>query len=261
MGLLIWIVHPERVTRPSDVEALFRGLDESKVGVRGWETRDAARVGRVLEAIGACESSTFSLSDGLLGPEAVDGLAALASSDAFYVDVDVAHEPADTSSRAAVTLTAARRARIRAWHDVTSLEGDVGPVQTERRDDAAETFRRWCALHATTPPARIFGHVSGVRRASAPQLLAFVKATGALVDISLDELELAEAIALARAFPDDDVRIETESAEVNLPGVRSRRRCSPRSRPRRRARGWRGSGARFGELESLRACARTRGTR
>jgi hypothetical protein len=216
MGLMIRIAHPIRVTHPSDVESLFRGLGERRVTVRGWETHDAARVERILAAVDECESATMSLSDGLLAPEAVDVLAALASSDAFYVDVDVSCESRDTSSRAAVKVTAARTARIRAWQDVVQLEGDAGPVRTEQREEAIEAFRRWCA-HATTPPARVFGHVSGIRRASAPHVLAFAKATGALVGTSLEQLDLAEAMALAKAFPDGDVRVSGESAEVDLP--------------------------------------------
>jgi hypothetical protein len=213
---MIRIVHPTRVTHPSDIEGFFRRLGESQVTVRGWETRDAARVERILAAVDDCESCTMSLSDGLLAPDAVDVLAALASSDAFYVDVDVACGSRDTSSRAAVSVTAVRTARIRAWQDVIQLEGDAGPLRTEKREEAVEAFRRWCA-HATAPPARVFGHVSGIRRASAPHVLAFAKAIGALVGTSLEQLDLAEAMALARAFPDGDVRVSAESAEVDLP--------------------------------------------
>jgi hypothetical protein len=205
------------VESPAEAARLVRGLGETTVSVRGWETRDAAHLERILAGVDAWESSTFSFHDGRLEGDAADLLAALALSDAFYVDMDLACSPADTTSRSGLILTAARRARVRSWQDDLWLEGEIGPVRTDRQEDAVNDLRRWMAAHAIAPPAHVVGHVSGVRAESAPLVLAFAKATGARVDVALDSVRVDEAVALAERFPAVEVQWTTEHADVDFP--------------------------------------------
>lgn len=87
MGILIDIVHDERVRDPAHAARLYRALGVTRVQVDGWEPTTTAQIDGVLDAALHLERTTMTFRDGTLDDAALEALGRLAPHVTGYVDV------------------------------------------------------------------------------------------------------------------------------------------------------------------------------
>src|SRR5437868_1826105 len=85
---LIPLEHEERLSSPAQAEAFFRALRERHVSARGFHTRDAAKIERIVDAVEPRREHTISFEDGTLAREPLE---ALAVTKYQYLDVEASN--------------------------------------------------------------------------------------------------------------------------------------------------------------------------
>jgi hypothetical protein len=174
------IEHPRRLEDAAQASEMFRALGCDHVSVRGLHTRDAARIGRLVDAVEPSRQHTISFEDGVLGPDAAIALDALALTSFDYLDVRT-----DTGS-------------LRIWPALRTwvhANGDAKPLETTDRAAASAAFR------ALSPTRVDRGFVNGLRVETKPVLGRFLAALAPRVDVVLD-VPLATAASLTDLYGD-----------------------------------------------------------
>lgn len=210
---LIPIEYPRRLRSPAEAEALYRGLGDERVGVRGFRTTDPRRIERLVSAIDPAHDSTISFEAGLLDDRGWARLEALAAERAEYLDVHAGGAnlrmwPAQAKVYARLPLegiagvSCAFGAPLRAGenrHGETTIMIDpvIGyplavALSTPDRAIALQMFRALGDAQLSR------GHVLRASEPAKHALAPFLHGLGATVHVSLDvRLELARELATA----------------------------------------------------------------
>lgn len=208
---LIPIEFPRRLASPAEAEALYRRLGDTRVGVRGFRTKDPARIERLVGAIEPGFDSTVNFEAGLLDPRGWARLEELVAAPADYVDIHAgganlrlwpaqskvyARLPFDGIEGVSVAFGAPLRAGENRHGDTTIM---IDPVVGYPLAVALATPDRALALRMFRALGDAQLSRGYVTRASAPakQALApFLFGLGATVHVALDvQLELARELA------------------------------------------------------------------
>jgi hypothetical protein len=210
---LIPIEYPHRLSSPAEAEALYRGLGDERVGVRGFRTADPRRIDRLVSAIDPGHDSRINFETGQLDHRGWARLDELAAAPSEYLDVHAgganlrmspaqvkvyARLPHDGIDGVSEAFGAPLRAGENRHGDTTIM---IDPVIGYPLAVALTTTDRAIAM-------RMFRALGGaqlsrghVMRASEPAkhaLAPFLHDLGATVHVSLDvQLELARELATA----------------------------------------------------------------
>lgn len=202
------IEHAHRLASPAEGEALFRGLRERVVSVRGYHTREAALIERLTTAFDVRREHTLSFEDGILARAA---LHALTHTSYGYLHVATAD--------AIVRLWREREAWVHATGDPTVVERLLGrelPPGTHTVGDTTVTIatddRRYpigvrtpsrdtalALFHALASERLVRGHITIAGDDARAPLAAFVIACAAEAHLAC-ELDRTAARQLTEAF-------------------------------------------------------------
>jgi hypothetical protein len=192
---LIPIEHPRRLGSPAEAEGFFRALGEKRVSARGFQTTDAARFTRLVEAIETKHDHTISFLGGTLGSAARDSLAALAMSQFEYLDVRTTN------------------ASLRVWPALRSWV-HPGNIETEKPQPAIEAFL------AVTEERHDRGFImNGVVDQTKPALARFLVDLKAQVDAVL-LVDIASARSLTEAYVGEKLDWQAAGVLVDFPDGR-----------------------------------------
>lgn len=169
------VEHPTRLNEPAQIAALYRGLGQARVSLRGFHTTDRTEIERLVAAIDPLHEHTCTFADGRL---AATELEALVRTEGYgYLDLR--------------TETAV----LRVWPASNTWSYAVGTKGPAESWSLAEGLARF-QEQAPDGAGIIRGFVNRLDESTKLELLAFLLACRVRVDVVLD-LELEAAADLA----------------------------------------------------------------
>jgi hypothetical protein len=248
VGLLISIVHAQRVRNPDEAAALYRSIGTTELTVDGLVVHEGAARARLLAAIDPARDATVIFEHGTLDARAIEALGPLASAGAGYLDVagaavslrvwathawvhhrGVRPEALDDAARAIGDALGAPVSSLPpgtiAIGDATVEVTPVSPsdraertifVKTPSAAAAFALFRTWIEVGAAMPYGFIGAPIdAGVIARLAP----FLDALGGSVKVSLT-LTPEGAARVARDFPvlgwqADELLVQLPAGEIS----------------------------------------------